>query len=251
MKRLLLLTLALSGFSLQAAEVRYYDVEVIIFENLQANSRHAEQWPENMQREIPESLIEIGGAWPGGIPENYDPALSFTPLPADKWRLSAEAEKIEKSKSRRVLAHLAWVQPGLPQEQALSVHFNRVISANDAATESGAEQTETGHEQNADEDRNDSGVLDALIRVSLARYLRVEADLLFTLDQNQIPSEASMPPSETDMTDELETTPANPGYYHMQQVRRRIRSTELHYLDHPVLGMLIMFTPHETAEKKK
>ncbi len=253
MKQLLLLTLALFSLSLQAADIRYYDVEVIIFEHLQANSRNAEQWPQKIEREIPKALIEIGGDWPGGIPEEYDPALSFIPLPESKWRLKAETEKIDESTSRRLLAHVAWVQPGLSQEQAISVHFNRPVTSNDETVESEivtSDQTvgdETVDAQTNDKNTQDSGTLDALIRISLARYLRVETDLLFTLDE-PLPEENVMYP-DSDSETETETIPAAPHYFHVQQLRRRIRSTELHYLDHPVLGMLIMFTPHETSNK--
>jgi hypothetical protein len=35
----------------------------------------------------------------------------------------------------------------------------------------------------------------------------------------------------------------------MNQLRRRIRSKELHYLDHPVMGMLLLITPYEKPEQ--
>lgn len=246
-RQLLVLILSLFSLSLQAADIRYYDVEVIIFENLQANSRDSEHWPQQLEREPPENSIEIGGEWPGGRPDEYDPKLSFTPLPENKWRLTSEAEKIDHSKSRRLLAHLAWVQPGLSQAQALSVHFRQPVTATRQENEfETGETTPKESEKTAAEDSFDSGTLDALIRVSLARYLRVETDLLFTLDLP--PVEQNSMNTTPALESEVETSPA-PRYFRVQQVRRRIRSTELHYLDHPVLGMLVMFTPHESADK--
>lgn len=240
-QQLLVLVLALFSISLQAADIRYYDVEVIIFENLQADNRNSERWPQQLEREIPEKLIEIGGEWPGGWPEEYDPTLSFKPLPENEWRLASEAEKIAKSESRRLMLHKAWVQPGLPREQAISVHINQPVITPQEAEDS--EISTAG--QNLPAATLDSGTLDALIRVSLARYLRVETDLLFTLDQ---PPEEQSLISGPEPESEAENLPV-PHYFHVQELRRRIRSTELHYLDHPVLGMLIMFTPHETADE--
>ncbi len=240
-QQLLVLILALFSIPLLAADIRYYDVEVIIFEHLQADNRNSERWPQQLEREIPEKLIEIGGEWPAGRPEEYDPTLSFKSLPESEWRLTSEAEKISKSESRRLMMHKAWVQPGLTQKQAISVHINQPVMALRETEDS--EITMPGQPQPAT--TLDSGTLDALIRVSLARYLRVETDLLFTLDQP--PEEQSLisgPESES----ETESIPA-PRYFHVQELRRRIRSTELHYLDHPVLGMLIMFTPHKTADE--
>jgi len=240
-QQLLVLILALFSIPLQAADIRYYDVEVIIFENLQTGSRNSERWPQQLERKIPETLIEIDGDWPGGRPEEYEPTLSFKALPESEWRLTSEAKKIAKSESRRLMMHKAWVQPGLTQEQAISVHINQPVMAMQETAES--EIATAG--QISPAATLDSGTLDALIRVSLARYLRVETDLLFTLDQPPVEeSLISGPESES----ETETIPA-PRYFHVQELRRRIRSTELHYLDHPVLGMLIMFTPHKTADE--
>ncbi len=247
MKRyLLILALILFSLSSQAAGIRYYDVEVIIFQYLKAHGYHSEHWPQQIDRKMPGDLIEIGGKWPSGKPEKYDPALSFIPLPESKWRLTAEAEKINHSKSRRLLAHLAWVQPGLPQDQALSVHFNLPVMATPETNKSGTPTTQNEPENPATKGPAEIGTLDALIRVSLARYLRVKTDLLLTLDP--LPAEKNRTIADPERESEAEITPA-PRYFRVQQVRRHIRSTELHYLDHPVLGMLIMFTQHKTAEK--
>ena len=37
---------------------------------------------------------------------------------------------------------------------------------------------------------------------------------------------------------------------HLKQKRRRIRSSKLHYIDHPVLGILIYITRYEKPEDK-
>lgn len=246
-QKLLVLILILFSLSSPAADIRYYDVEVIIFENLQTDAHNAEHWPQQFERKMPESMIELDGQWPGGRPEEYDPALSFTRLPENEWRLTREAEKIDQSKSRRLLAHLAWVQPGLPQTQALSVHFNLPVMANQETGKSGTDAPgQTSPEKPATESPVEVGTLDALIRVSLARYLRVETDLLLTLYPPSVEEKTMMADAESDNGTE---TVSSPRYFRVQQVRQRIRSTELHYLDHPVLGMLIMFTQHKTADK--
>ncbi len=232
----------LFSFTLHADEVRYYDTEIIIYENLSADNRNAEQWSKKMEREIPEMLVEISGAWPGDIPKGYDPKLSFMRLPASQWRLKTEAEKIDSSTSRRVLAHVAWVQPGLSQGKAISVHFNRTIAASSDTGEIESPLTPT-----TDASVPGSGTLDALIRISLARYLRVETDVVFMLDSS-LPIEETTQNENSAPENEIDAIP-EPRYFHIQQLRRRIRSTELHYLDHPVVGMLIMFTPHKTSGK--
>ena len=243
--------LLLLSLPLGAAEQRYYDVELIVFEHLSTQGRESEQWPQQLEREAPERLIEIGGSCEGLLPE-YEPDLCFTPLLPPDWRLQEEARKIDESASRRVLLHTAWVQPGLAREQAISVHINRPVAALSVGEESPQPEPAAS--------TGESGSLDALITVSLARYLRVETDLLFRLDplpateENALPADAGENAGEDAGNDSGEDateaeTAAAPRFFHVRQLRRRIRSRELHYLDHPVLGVLIMFTPHEITEK--
>ena len=57
MKKILTLTvllfLSLNAFSADE-EVRYYDVELILFENLELGSRQSELWPSSVERTDPE-----------------------------------------------------------------------------------------------------------------------------------------------------------------------------------------------------
>lgn len=62
-----------------------------------------------------------------------------------------------------------------------------------------------------------------LVRVSVARYLHLDSDL--ALLPNQVNPDAS-------------------GVIRATE-RRRMRSDELHYLDHPGLGLLVLIRPHE------
>jgi hypothetical protein len=51
----------------------------------------------------------------------------------------------------------------------------------------------------------------------------------------------------------MEAPMTQPIFYHLTE-SRRMRSKELHYLDHPVLGVLLLVTPYEgktTTQKPK
>jgi len=247
-------------------EVRYYDVEVILFENLDPAARASEHWPESVELETDERTIEIGQPWPGPIPAEYDPARSFKPLPAAKYQLNEQARKIDESPTRRLLLHTAWRQPGMPQDTALKVHFRREIPAvaEPAPTPEG-EQTLTGAHPGVPPE---AGELEGLIQVILARYLHVKADIVFrpetpppSLDESlpegfqPLPANRftdtgteTPPPAEDSPEDAALIAPVTTPravVYHLNQMRRRMRSRELHYLDHPVLGMLIRITPAE------
>lgn len=267
MKTSLLVLALLLPLTLPAQEeVRYYDVEVILFENLDPAARASEHWPESVELEMDERTIEIGQPWPGPIPAEYDPARSFKPVPPAEYQLTEQARKIDESPTRRLLLHTAWRQPGMPQDTALKVHFRREIPAvAEPAPLTEAEPPLTDAQPGIPPE---AGELEGLIQVILARYLHVKADIVFRPEtplpsQDESLPEGFQPLPANRFTDTgAETTAPAEGrpedaepiapvttpravVYHLNQMRRRMRSRELHYLDHPVLGMLIRITPVE------
>jgi hypothetical protein len=80
--------------------------------------------------------------------------------------------------------------------------------------------------------------LDGTIKVVLKRYLHVYADLAYRqlLDYPQYDEELNL----VGQTSRVATIT-------MKQ-HRRMRSRELHYLDHPLIGILVLITPYEPDE---
>ena len=232
-----LLTFVFLGFSLlsHAEDIRYYDVEIILFENLDNASRQGENWPNSVELVFPESIIEIGRPYAGSLPKKYDPALTFQPLSQKDYQLQNQARKIEGSGSRRVLLHTAWRQPGMAREEALTVYFKRPIpgitSSRPGASGAAVESVATSRLLPPE-----AGELEGMIKVTLSRYLHVDTDIVF---RPQIAEEMRNFYA-TDVTQDT----LQPVVYHLKQTRRRIRSRELHYLDNPALGMLVLITPY-------
>ena len=235
-----LLTCLFLGFSLlaHAEEIRYYDVEVVLFENLDNASRQGENWPNSVELELPETRIEIGQPYPGPIPKEYDPKLTFKALSQKDYQLQEQAKKIDESESRRVLLHTGWRQPGMAREEALTVYFKRQIAGSSpvssVTTEAPVDPMATSRWAQAQ-----AGELEGMIKVILSRYLHVDSDIVFR------PHVAEEPQSFYVM-EVIENT-VQPIVYRLQQTRRRMRSRELHYLDNPVLGMLVLITPYEVT----
>jgi len=235
-----LLTFLLISVSLitHAEEARYYDVEIVLYENLDTASRQGENWPNSVELERPESTIEIGQPYPGPLPKEFDPRLTFKPLSSNDYQLKEQARKIEESDSRRVLLHTGWRQPGMASEEALTVYFKRQIPGSTAASRiATGVPVDTGVTSRLGEP--EAGELEGMIKVILSRYLHVDADIVFR------PHMVEDPQSVFTMNT-VENT-LQPVVYRMQQTRRRMRSRELHYLDNPVLGMLVLITPYEAT----
>ena len=223
---------------------RYYAVELILFENLTPGARQSEHWPQSVELQMqPGKTIEIGKPYPGPLPKGYMSSYTFKPLRAKEYRLNAQAQKINKSDSRRVLLHTGWRQPGMDKTHALSVHFKRQISAPASALTSA--QGIGADAQQARFATPEAGELEGMVKVILARYLHVDADIVFRPKTSKIPEDIFKMGQNAD-SDQGGSSTTKPIVYRMHQTRRRMRSRQLHYLDNPVLGMLVLITPFES-----
>lgn len=71
----------------------------------------------------------------------------------------------------------------------------------------------------------DGGRVEGSVRLVLSRYLHLETDLLYRLG--------------------LGDAPDNREQSYRLTESRRMRSKEIHYLDHPLFGVVALVTPHE------
>ncbi len=122
--------------------------------------------------------------------------------------LTNEAKKIRSSKNYRILAHKAWRQAGLDTDNAFYVPVN-------SSNESGS--------------RISGG-----IKVALERYLHVYTDLTYSKPRNTFSA-----------TDTMGSVDRSSHKDFSIKDRRRMRSREIHYLDHPLVGMLVIAIPVE------
>ena len=223
-------------------EVRYYDVEVILFENLDNFARHSENWPSSVELELPETLIEIGKPYPGKIPEQYQPRWTFKALSKKELQLQEQATTIDESDSRRLLLHTAWRQPGMARDKALSVYIKHPVAGPSSPESEELAATETTDVPMAMPRlaQPQAGELEGTIKVILSRYLHVETDIVLRPQREEQPEDFYS----LEILEEAE----QPVVYRLHQTRRRMRSRELHYLDNPVIGMLILITPFEPEQ---
>ena len=229
-----------------AQEMRYYDVEVVVIENLDENQRASENWPLQVNLTLPEKIITLGQPFDKEwLPKDVDLRESYKLLDSSHYQLNPEVEKIDESKTQRVIFHTAWRQPGLDKKQALPIYFKHEVPAPPVLEEQ--ELTENNSEnETASELPNTPSILEGILRVTLARYLHLEAELVY---RKKLPELAkSDNPFEALDNENIRNELQQHGVIHFKQIRRRIRSKELHYLDHPVLGLLIHITQYEIPE---
>lgn len=230
--------------SVHAEEVRYYDVEVIIFESLDPTARQSENWKSDINREIPKPAVDLDQPYPGPMPPEYDPKLTFKTLPPSQFQLQNEERLLTKSNQYRILLHTAWIQPGMGPTTALPVHLTRTFLTEEPVVHTlrpAAPGMPPATPLTPIESAPTRSVLDGYIKIILTRYLHADVDLVYTTGLSANPTTVTPSPDDT-------TTPINqmtpPVIYRLNE-SRKMRSNELHYLDHPVLGVLLLITPYE------
>ena len=236
-----ILFFALANISF-AEDMRYYDVEIVIIENLSENAKNSENWPLHVNLEPPKKSVQLGQPVPKlseWLPADVDLKESYKVLSSKTFQLNEQVDKISESKTKRVIFHTAWRQPGLDKHKALPIYFKREVPSappiSDEASSEEEQQTDTT-----------PSVLDGILRVTLARYLHLEAELSYRKKLPEI-TDSENPFAVLD-NENSRGTLEKQGIVHLKQNRRRMRSKELHYLDHPVLGILINITPYEKPE---
>jgi hypothetical protein len=142
--------------------------------------------------------------------EQPDPPsrAAVTWLPKSQFRLTAQRNALARSAPYRPIAHFAWRQAVTDRQRARPVE---VPSGN----------------------RNpERAYVDGLARVSVERYLHLDLNLRLHLPAT--------------------TTEAISLEYGVPEIRlrqkRRMRSNELHYFDHPRFGVIALITPYEPVE---
>ena len=227
--------------------MRYYDVEIVIIENMSEVQRDSENWPLQVNLSKEEKTVELGqpilSEW---LPEGVDLKESYKILDSSHYNLTSEIEKISESKTQRVIYHTAWRQPGLDKKLALPIYFKHEVPIPPVIKD---ENDLTPTQDDAVVTKKMPSILEGILRVTLARYLHFEAELTL---QEKLPEIISTDNPFSILDNESERDKIKKqGVIHLKQDRRRIRSSELHYLDHPVLGILINITPYEKPEEQE
>lgn len=223
-------------------EVKYYDIEILLFENLKQNPNNTETWPTSMEFEFPENSVFIGSPYPGPIPANYNPRFTFKPIKASTYQLQDEAKALTEHEDYRILYHRSWRQPGMKRDDAVSVRIEREIPRL-AYLPQAEEQldNETVEYNNIINQRlPQTNILKGLVKISLSRYLHIQTDIQYTRHIVLENTDNALGKSEPLLVE------IKPQVYQLKQTRK-MRSKELHYLDNPRLGLLVYITPVKSS----
>ncbi len=141
-------------------------------------------------------------------PLNPAPHPTFGTLRADELELRGALLRLQRDADYTPLAHGGWVQPAYPPDRAVPVDISLLGTVNPVGT----------------------------VQLHLSRFLHVTVDLLYRAPP--------VPPllQETPVVDGVLSELKLPLRYALR-IQRRVRSGDIHYLDHPAIGLLVVVRP--------
>ncbi|ROS00304.1 peptidoglycan-binding protein CsiV [Sinobacterium caligoides] len=254
-----------SSIAVKNNNTRWYQVEVILFKNNATVPEEAqEQWPQHIDFNPPANSILLNAPTPPHkIVSSQSPADSTTSpahsvaintaaalnqkdsttksypyLSKAKHSLAAEGLALKRKGQYDVVFHEAWIMPFIDGETSPAVVFQQGMKHG-----------------------KDSSIEGAL-NIQLNRFLDVSADVwLSEFDETSTASLADntqqfsalypqQPGDEFIVNHPLLPAPIDDALsstIHLDD-NIKMRSNELHYIDHPMMGMLIKITRHTPSE---
>ena len=249
-----------------AAATRWYHVEVVLFAQGGEAAWRRNDWREAGPPALSKNTVELlPGLDAAGLPAGSNRRYAFRALPASELDLGAVANRLDRSNDYRVLLHVGWNQPGFSDDEAPAVHLGTLgalAGAKERSAGGGGEEVE------------------GAIRFWRRRFLHVDVDLSFgdieAWREREEGAALARPGGENavpglTMAGAQTGTPARPaegsagrargsaseGGEPQTEARRvagaheplrvvrltrslRLRSGRLHYIDHPLFGVLLV-----------
>jgi Peptidoglycan-binding protein, CsiV len=235
-----LLLISNTGF----AEDTGYEVELIIFEDTTELYKNSENW-------LPAEKSSIKGAdlnkSEGKIESlNNDKKVAFEFINDEDHRLNKQVEKLQTNSRYNVLFHKAWKQRGLDKKSAIPLSINTQDSL--------ISTTDTPSKAATDVNSNiikSKSFITGNFTLIMSRYLHVISELTLNKPARGIIPSANGNSEDTEnkSTASKRSTITEAYDKYPLLFKRRMRSKEIHYIDHPLGGMIVLATPYKIKEE--
>jgi hypothetical protein len=210
----------LLAFAVRSADARWYQVEVVVFEQPPSAADGGEAWPELVVRPdfggatlLQDEPSSESGA--PGLASAVSAAVPFALLEPAERRLAGVARRVDGG-GYRLLVATGWRQPGYGTAQPRRVYVSD--GPGPAAVTLPLPEAPValpGAVLPATPPR-----VEGTVAIKVARLLHVELDLVY--DHEGVPVRL--------------------------QETRRVKLRELHYFDHPLVGVIVQVTPYTLPE---
>ena len=188
----------------------WYEFEVLVFQRIAKGAGSTEYWSDDPGNPSLENVIPFDSRGQATLKDNLP--IPYRPLPAEERQLGNIWASLRSSRDYRPLYHVAWRQQVVDPAETKPLYLYL-----------GPDSGEPGP-------RNPPK-LEGTLKIGVKRYLHLETDLLLRL------------PVTPEAGDDYFMGPDYRSY--RMQAKRRMRSGKLHYLDHPVLGVMFKAERYE------
>ena len=112
-------------FPATPADTPWYQVQIVVFAQVDEAAWHRDNWREEGPPPLAENTVELlvgsnPGAGAGGSARRH----AFRTLSASGLDLGGAVSRLERSDEYRVLLHVGWLQPGFSKQDAPAVHLS-------------------------------------------------------------------------------------------------------------------------------
>lgn len=231
--RILLCATLLFPLATQAQTDSWYQVELMVFSYPAGGA--AEQWEATPELAYPRAtrFLATQSEDSAAIPQGGQ-TPPFITLPSTQQAFRSTAAAMARSGRYRILFHEAWTQPMTTQAGALPIVLDH----------SG--------------DGGQWPALQGTIKLYLARDLYLETNLWLNTQGEYLNSSWRMPPpprgpASRNSGEPLQSQLEEPDHIYpfrhavLLKQTRRMRSSQVYYLDHPMMGVLVKVTPLNDA----
>ena len=190
-------------FTLAPAASAWYQVEVIVFQYLRPNA-DGEEFAGDSGMPESDGAVELTAT---GLGDAKGPFVPYRLAPPSRYRLAGAYQSLRASHDYRPILYTAWEQPGSGEGPARAVHLAQISGAASMGAGEGADQAAAGK------------IVDGTVRVRSGRFLYVDVDMAW-------------------FADDAGTAAGQPAAVRLRGTRK-VKLNELHYVDHPLFGVLI------------
>jgi hypothetical protein len=162
----------------------------------------------------------------------------LVPLAPEELKLGGEAYTFRRGANYRLLLHEGWHQKLTDRShaEAVYVRYPKATERKTLVTIPGLSFTETGEER---------PIMEGIIQVALERYLHLTVDLVYRTDP-LVPTTSYQSDVYIDPEAPQEEIAVSSPVYRLKETRR-MRSGEIHYLDHPQIGVIALIRKYDSA----
>jgi len=115
-----------------ADEPPFYNVELIVFKNLDPGVMDAERWPTRPTLTAPSRFLSLGSLLSGAAATMGLPYQNYSALEPADLQLDEAVKRLEASRHYRILLHTGWRQPSADQKNGLPLWIDMTIPPGDA-----------------------------------------------------------------------------------------------------------------------